>query len=100
MVSHNDPGPNNLVFRDERPVAFIDFDMAAPGEPLEDLGYMAWAWCISSKPDRQPAELQARQVRRLADAYGLDREQIGLFSAILERLERNITFWCERQRAP
>ncbi|WP_258564624.1 phosphotransferase, partial [Streptomyces himalayensis] len=24
------------------PVAFIDFDTAAPGDPLEDLGYMAW----------------------------------------------------------
>ncbi|MEO8182592.1 MAG: phosphotransferase [Deltaproteobacteria bacterium] len=100
VVCHNDPGPNNFVFQDDRPVAFIDFDMAAPGEPLEDLGYMAWSWCISSKADRQPAEQQARQVRLLVDAYGLDGDPTDLFPAILERLERNIRFWSERQGSP
>ena len=79
VVCHHDPGPNNTVFRDDQPVAFIDFDFAAPGHPLEDVGYMAWAWCISSRPDRGPATEQARQVRTLADAYGLsptDRERL------------------------
>ncbi|MCX4624436.1 phosphotransferase family protein [Streptomyces albogriseolus] len=42
VVCHHDPGPNNTVFADDVPVAFIDFDTAAPGDPLEDLGYMAW----------------------------------------------------------
>ncbi|MFF1839091.1 aminoglycoside phosphotransferase family protein [Streptomyces sp. NPDC058231] len=50
VVCQHDPGPNNVVFHQGRPVAFIDFDTAAPGNPLEDLGYMAWTWCISSKP--------------------------------------------------
>jgi aminoglycoside phosphotransferase (APT) family kinase protein len=37
------------------PVAFIDFDTAADGgEPLDDLGYMAWTWCISSRADGPP----------------------------------------------
>jgi aminoglycoside phosphotransferase (APT) family kinase protein len=36
---HHDPGPNNTVFRDGRPVALIDFDFAAVGDPLEDVGY-------------------------------------------------------------
>ncbi|MER5371382.1 aminoglycoside phosphotransferase family protein [Streptomyces sp. NPDC002722] len=40
VVCHHDPGPNNVVFRNDRPTAFIDFDTAAPGHPLEDLGYM------------------------------------------------------------
>ncbi|MER6526391.1 phosphotransferase [Streptomyces sp. NPDC001508] len=40
VVCHHDLGPNNAVFQDEMPVAFIDFDMAAPGSPLEDVGYM------------------------------------------------------------
>ncbi len=93
-VCHHDPGPNNTVFRDGRPVAFIDFDFAAPGHPLEDVGYMAWAWCISSRPDRGPAAEQARQVRILADAYGLsptDRRRLP--AAIRERLHRNEVFW-------
>lgn len=40
VICHHDPGPNNMVFVDDAPVAFIDFDTAAPGDPLEDLGYM------------------------------------------------------------
>ena len=60
VVCHHDPGPNNTVFRDDLPVAFIDFDFAAVGDPLADVGYVAWSWCISSKPVRGlPAE-QAR----------------------------------------
>ncbi|MEU1685774.1 phosphotransferase [Micromonospora sp. NPDC005707] len=94
VVCHHDPGPNNTVFRDGRPVAFIDFDFAAPGLPLEDVGYMAWAWCISSRPDRGPATEQARQVRILADAYGLSPADRGrLPAAIRERLRRNEAFW-------
>ncbi|MEV8101727.1 phosphotransferase [Streptomyces sp. NPDC088135] len=42
VVCHHDLGPNNAVFQDKMPVAFIDFDMAAPGSPLEDVGYMSW----------------------------------------------------------
>lgn len=94
VVCHHDPGPNNAVFRDGRPVAFIDFDFAAPGHPSEDVGYMAWAWCISSRPDRGPATEQARQVRALADAYGLSpTDRSRLPAAIRERLRRNEAFW-------
>ncbi|MEU4587783.1 phosphotransferase [Kitasatospora aureofaciens] len=42
VVCHHDPGPNNVTFRNGMPTAFIDFDTAAPGSALEDLGYMAW----------------------------------------------------------
>jgi aminoglycoside phosphotransferase (APT) family kinase protein len=97
VVCHHDPGPNNTVFCDDLPVAFIDFDFAAVGDPLEDVGYMAWSWCISSKPDRgQPIE-QARQVRVLADAYGLSVDQRRrLGTAIDDRFVRNECFWRAR----
>ncbi len=42
VVCHHDVGPNNAVFVDGIPVAWIDFDTAAPGSPLEDVGYAAW----------------------------------------------------------
>jgi Ser/Thr protein kinase RdoA (MazF antagonist) len=29
VICHNDPGPNNVVFQDGQPAAFIDFDMMA-----------------------------------------------------------------------
>ena len=101
VVCHHDPGPNNVVFDRGRPVAFIDFDFAAPGHRLEDLGYLAWSWCISSRPDRGPVTEQARQVRLLTDAYGLgttDRSR--LLPAVETRLDRNLAFWHRRLSRP
>jgi len=98
VICHHDPGPNNTVFLDGIPVALIDFDFAAPGHPLEDLGYLAWSWCVSSRPDRAPAESQAAQVRVLAAAYGLapsDR----LIAAVFERMRRNVDFWSRSDAA-
>jgi len=101
VVCHHDPGPNNFVFRDDVPVALIDFDTAAAGAALEDLGYMAWSWCLSSNPLRGPFSVQARQVRILADAYGAsERQRAQLPDAILERLERNVRFWSDRLEHP
>ena len=94
VICHHDPGPNNVVFQEGRPHAFIDFDMATPGDPLEDIGYMAWTWCVSSRPDRGPCEFQAEQVRLLSDAYRLtldDRRKI--VDAIIQQQERNVRFW-------
>ena len=100
VVCHHDPGPNNAIFESEKPIAFIDFDFAAPGEPLEDLGYMAWSWCVSSKAERGPASEQARQVRVLADAYGLEAAtRPALIDAMLERQSRNARFWAEQLRS-
>ena len=94
VICHHDPGPNNVVFQGGRPRAFIDFDMAAPGEPLEDIGYMAWTWCVSSRPDRGPSACQAEQVRILADAYGLTSLDRGrILRAIIRQQELNIHFW-------
>ncbi|MGN9755732.1 aminoglycoside phosphotransferase family protein [Streptomyces sp. SD31] len=104
VVCHHDLGPNNAVFRsgDALPGAFIDFDMAAPGSPLEDVGYMAWLWCVSSKAATRAVEVQAAQVRVLADAYGLaGPERDVLVDAMLERQARNVRFWAQvRARIP
>jgi len=94
VICHHDLGPNNTVFRAGTPVAFIDFDGAAAGDALEDVAYMAWSWCLSSRPDREPVDEQMRQVRLLAEAYGLTPTQRRrLPAAILDRMERNEDFW-------
>jgi Ser/Thr protein kinase RdoA (MazF antagonist) len=101
VVCHHDLGPNNTVFRQDLPVAFIDFDTAAPGSPLEDLGYMAWLWCVSSKAEAPPVDVQAHQVRVLADAYVLEgAERDVLVDAMLERQARNVRFWAEIRTNP
>jgi aminoglycoside phosphotransferase (APT) family kinase protein len=98
VICHHDSGPNNTVFRDEMPVAFIDFEFAAAGDPREDLAYMACSWCISSKPDRGGAAVQAHQVRVLADPYGLAADQRArLMGAVQDRLVRNGRFWAARR---
>ena len=44
LVSHNDVHPANLVFRDGRAIALIDFDLAGPGRPAWDLAAAARNW--------------------------------------------------------
>ncbi|WP_262061600.1 aminoglycoside phosphotransferase family protein [Streptomyces sp. STR69] len=100
------PGPRPRLRHDERsgrgcrwrtPYAFIDFDTAAPGDPLEDVGYAAWTWCVSSRPTAPPAAAQAAQVRILADAYGLEGSARGeLVDAMLDRQSRNASWWRQR----
>lgn len=99
VVCHHDAGPNNAVFRDDLPVAFIDFDMVRPGDPLEDLGYMGWLWCISSKATAPDPMVQAHQLTLLAESYGLDwGRRAHLVDAILDRQYGNADFWRERER--
>lgn len=94
VVCHHDAGPNNAVFQDGRPVAFIDFDFAAPGAPLEDLAYMGWSWCVSSRPDRGPVAIQAAQLRVLADAYGMEAtDRAALPAAMIHRQAANAAYW-------
>ncbi|MFF0344259.1 phosphotransferase [Kribbella sp. NPDC004875] len=93
VVCHHDPGPTNFVFTDDLPAALIDFDLSAPGDPIDDLGYAAWTWCIASKHN-DPAR-QAHQVSVLANAYGLPVDA-PLIGAVLQRQLDNVQFWVDR----
>ncbi|WP_427884924.1 phosphotransferase [Kribbella sp. GL6] len=93
VVCHHDPAPTNFVFTAGLPTALFDFDLAAPGDPLEDLGYAAWTWCIASK-HADPAR-QAHQVAVLANAYGLD-DTAQLIDAALQSQLDNVRFWLDR----
>jgi Phosphotransferase enzyme family len=68
-VVHGDAGPFNTIFTAGLPVAFIDWTSARPGDRLDDLGYMAWTWCIQAEGNVPVAD-QARHLRELRDAYG------------------------------
>jgi hypothetical protein len=98
VVCHNDLGPNNTVFQNGMPIAFIDFDFAAPGEPLEDVGYMAWLWCVSSKVEIRALDIQVAQVCEMGVAYGLNgHERSSLIDAMIERQTRNERFWASKR---
>jgi len=93
VVCHNDLSPCNFVFQDGLPVAIIDFDAAAPGDRLEDIGYALFLWLNLGNDGPLPRE-QARRIRVFCDAYAIDTNA-GIVRAIAESVSANI----ERLRA-
>jgi hypothetical protein len=85
VVCHNDLSPKNTVYRDQgcglRPVAFIDWDIAAPGDRLHDLAHSCWQYLHLGPGTADPAG-SARRLRLLCDSYGLE-DRSGLVGAIL-----------------
>jgi Phosphotransferase enzyme family len=74
LVSHNDIHPANMIFRDGRAVALIDFDLAGPGSVSWDLAAAARHWSPLCD-ERDVADARQgqglRRFRLLLDAYGL-----------------------------
>ncbi len=77
VICHNDVCLENVVFRDGEAVGLLDFDFAAPGRPVYDLGQFA-RMCVpidddvnAAKLGWHPAELPGR-LRLVADTCGLD----------------------------
>lgn len=85
VMCHNDLAPYNTVFIGQQPVAFIDWDFAAPGPRLWDLAYAAWRF-VPLYPDDDPFPLadQARRLRLFCDAYGVT-DRTGLLAMIAHR---------------
>ena len=79
LVSHNDVHPANLVFRDGRAVALIDFDWAGPGSAAWDLATAARNW----------APLQDDQdITDSRQGRALERFRIFLLASGLPRADR------------
>jgi Phosphotransferase enzyme family len=78
LVLHNDPNLDNVVFRQGRAVALIDFDLASPGPRVWDVAAAVRLWA----PLRQDADVDdarrgrvLHRLRLFADAYGLGPEE-------------------------
>lgn len=71
IVAHNELGPHNTVFVGDEPVAFIDWDDAAPGTRLFDLANAIWCFVDIGECGGDIAS-QARRTRLMCDAYGWD----------------------------
>ncbi|MFD0658950.1 phosphotransferase [Thermocatellispora tengchongensis] len=104
VICHGDIAPYNCVFRDGRPVAFIDFDTAHPGPRLRDVAAAAYRFAPltavgNGEPVRPVAE-QARRLRLLADAYGLaEDDRAALPGAVREHLDGMVAFMHARAEA-
>jgi Ser/Thr protein kinase RdoA (MazF antagonist) len=82
LVSHNDPNLDNVVFRDGRAVALIDFDLAAPGSRVWDLACAARQWA-PLRPDSLIADPRRgaafQRLRVFVEAYGAEDIDAALF---------------------
>jgi hypothetical protein len=83
LIGHLDSTPENVVFRDGRAYALIDFDLAKPATRVDEMfNAMLWWAPLSDPRDTDPLLRHVdvpRRSRILADAYGLsgtDRERI------------------------
>ncbi|WP_418961098.1 phosphotransferase [Streptomyces tritici] len=90
LLCHNDVCPENVVFRDGRAVALIDFDLAAPGRPVWDVAMTARYWVPLTDPvsaaASYPAGLDApSRLRALADGYGLSPEDRTALPDVVEQ---------------
>jgi hypothetical protein len=75
LVSPNDPNLDNIVFREGRAVALLDFDLASPGCRLWDVACAARLWA----PLRSDAFIRDvrrgrpfQRLRLFVDSYGVD----------------------------
>ncbi|MER5755269.1 phosphotransferase [Streptomyces sp. NPDC002088] len=74
VVCHNDLSPKNTVYRllggELRPVAFLDWDLAAPGARIHDVAHVCWQY-LGLGPAVADIGDASRRMRLIADTYGL-----------------------------
>jgi Phosphotransferase enzyme family len=80
VACHNDLSPKNTVYRDTgaglAPVAFIDWDIAAPGKRVHDVAHVCWQY-LDLGPGVADLVAASRRMRLICDAYGLpDRGEL------------------------
>jgi hypothetical protein len=90
VVCHNDLLASNVVYRDAgagyRPVALIDWDMAAPGDRAGDLVYVVWHY-LCPCPLHPDIERHGRRINAFLDAYGFEGDRGLLMARMLKRME-------------
>jgi hypothetical protein len=78
LASHNDPNLDNVVFRDGRAIALIDFDLAGPGSVAWDVACATRLWAPLRDEQDAPEVVRGRALERLrifVDAYGMPKRE-------------------------
>jgi hypothetical protein len=108
VVCHNDGALYNIVFKEERPVGIIDFDMAGPGPRIWDIVYTLYtsiplASFSPSEEDRavvqykreEHASVRRRRIELFFHSYGMD-VPIDLKRWVISRIKGMCTTLSER----
>lgn len=103
VVCHGDAATYNTVFRDQLPVAFIDFDTAHPGPRLWDVSYTAYRYVPLYAPDATEPTLPVpeahRRLRLFTHAYGLSPEERSALPSMAATRLRALASWMHTQAA-
>ncbi|NNN30428.1 phosphotransferase [Streptomyces sp. S3(2020)] len=103
VICHGDAATYNTVFRDQLPVAFIDFDTAHPGPRLWDVAYTAYRFVPLYAPDAAEPTLSVPEARRrlalFADAYGLSEQERAALPAVAGARLRALVEWMYAEAA-
>jgi len=83
IICHHDPGAYNWIIQGGHFVAMIDWDLAGPGRPIDDLAFLAWTGIPLYR--EIPADEVARRLDLLVDAYG-EWGPITVLDAVVERM--------------
>ena len=80
VVCHNDLSPRNTIYQDSgsglRPVAFIDWDLAAPGQRIHDVALVCWQY-LNLGPGIGDVAATAELMQVICTGYGLaDRSEL------------------------
>lgn len=102
LICHNDLSPANTIFRDGRPRAFIDWDLAVPSTAVWDLSYAVRTFVpLYSDQDCElfgydPGQRTGR-LSLFCDAYRMDRRtRTDLLPTVLDRLDSETTEFARR----
>ncbi len=92
VIRHGDLGPWNMVWESGRLVGLIDWDLAEPGYPVEDLAQAAW-YCVPLRAANgcrdagvDPGSV-ADRMECLCASYGIDPDLVLEAVTALERKE-------------
>lgn len=95
VICHGDYAPYNCVFRKNKVVGILDFDMAHPGSRIWDVAYAAYRFSPITAPENKDGfgtrEEQAKRIKLFCDTYQLE-EREKLIPTLLERISALINF--------
>ena len=84
IICHHDPGAYNWIIQSGHFVAMVDWDMAGPGRPIDDLAFLAWTG-VPAVPRHRSRTRPPAGVDLLVDAYG-EWGPLTVLDAVVERM--------------
>ena len=92
VLVHGDAGPGNFLFHDHRMSALVDWELAHPGDPIEDLAWFSMRAVMEPVPDfaASLADYEAVSGRRI-DLRRLLYHRVMVSTRVVIIRHRNVT---------